>query len=63
MHQIDLAEDEQNIPTHTAVQNLEGAPPKPISAYTLFVKDFKLKIDAREIVLPHDENGKTNFIQ
>jgi hypothetical protein len=44
------------------VQNLEGAPPKPISAYTLFVKDFKQKVDAGEVVLVADELGRTNFI-
>jgi hypothetical protein len=43
------------------VQNIEGAPPKPLSAYTLFVKDFKLKVDSGEVVLS-DEFGRANFI-
>jgi hypothetical protein len=44
------------------VQNLEGAPPKSISAYTLFVKDFKQKVDSGEVLLVADELGRTNFI-
>jgi len=44
------------------VQNIEGAPPKPLTAYTLFVKDFKLSIDSGETVLPDNELGKSNFI-
>jgi hypothetical protein len=61
LHEIDLA-DENEKQTHTAVQNLEGAPPKPISSYTLFVKDFKQKVDSGEVLLVADELGRTNFI-